>query len=93
MRRRRILRKKLTLAAEKFRLHLHAWFHDHNVGNMGIRSLVSHEISRETSQTEICSVNASALLNGGPVCLVYGFIFCFLGSLATAASLAEMVSM
>lgn len=31
--------------------------------------------------------------NGGSVTLVYGFIFCFFGSLATAASLAEMVSM
>lgn len=33
------------------------------------------------------------MINGGAVTLVYGFIFCFFGSLATAASLAELVSM
>jgi choline transport protein len=33
------------------------------------------------------------MINGGPVTLVYGFIVCFIGSLATAASLAELVSM
>lgn len=33
------------------------------------------------------------MVNGGAVTLVYGFIFCFFGSLATAASLAELVSM
>jgi choline transport protein len=33
------------------------------------------------------------LVNGGPVSLVYGFILCFLGTLATAASLGELASM
>ena len=33
------------------------------------------------------------MIDGGPVTLVYGFIFCWLGALVTAASLAEMVSM
>lgn len=33
------------------------------------------------------------LVNGGPSTLVYGLIFSFFGSLATAASLAEMASM
>lgn len=37
--------------------------------------------------------NNTAMLNGGPVTLIYGFIFCWLGALATAASLAEMASM
>jgi choline transport protein len=32
------------------------------------------------------------LLNGGPVALVYGFILCFFGSLATSASIAELAS-
>ena len=33
------------------------------------------------------------MYNGGPVTLIYGFIFCWIGALATAASLAEMASM
>lgn len=32
-------------------------------------------------------------MNGGPVSLIYGFILCFLGTLATAASLGELASM
>lgn len=34
-----------------------------------------------------------AFINGGPVTMIYGFIFSFLGALATCASLAEMASM
>lgn len=37
--------------------------------------------------------NAPAMLNGGPVTLVYGFIYAAFGALATAASLGEMASM
>ena len=37
--------------------------------------------------------NVTAMLNGGPVTLVYGFIYAVLGALSTAASLAEMASM
>lgn len=33
------------------------------------------------------------MLLGGPVTLVYGFLFCWFGALVTAASLAEMASM
>jgi amino acid permease len=33
------------------------------------------------------------LLNGGPVALVYGFILCFLGTLSTSTSIAELSSM
>ena len=33
------------------------------------------------------------MFNGGPVTLIYGFIFCWIGALTTAASLAEMASM
>lgn len=36
--------------------------------------------------------NAIALGNGGGPTLIYGFVLCFLGALATAASLAEMAS-
>ena len=38
-------------------------------------------------------VNAPALLEAGPVGLFYGFIFGFFGTLATASSLAELISM
>ena len=33
------------------------------------------------------------LYNGGPVALIYGFFFCFIGTLCTCASLAEYASM
>lgn len=33
------------------------------------------------------------MYNGGPVTLIYGFVFCWIGALTTAASLAEMASM
>ena len=33
------------------------------------------------------------MYNGGPVTLIYGFIFCWFSALTTAASLAEMASM
>ncbi|ERF74098.1 hypothetical protein EPUS_06367 [Endocarpon pusillum Z07020] len=33
------------------------------------------------------------LNNGGPVSLIYGFVLCFCGTLATAASLGELASM
>lgn len=37
--------------------------------------------------------NNMAMYNGGPVTLIYGFIFYWIGALTTAASLAEMASM
>lgn len=46
-----------------------------------------------TTTKQQISANSTALINGGPVTLVYSFIICAFGSLATAASLAEMVSM
>lgn len=33
------------------------------------------------------------MADGGSATLVYGFIFCWIGALVTAASLAEMASM
>lgn len=38
-------------------------------------------------------VFVTVLTNGGPVALVYGFIFCFIGTMATCVSLAEYASM
>ena len=39
------------------------------------------------------SANLTAMIDGGPVTLVYGFLFCWFGALVTASSLAEMASM
>ena len=36
--------------------------------------------------------NATAMLNGGPPTLFWGFVFAFCGALTTAASLAELAS-
>ncbi|KAH1509901.1 hypothetical protein KXX06_006964 [Aspergillus fumigatus] len=41
----------------------------------------------------LSSTMVSALVSGGPVSLVYGFILALIGALATAASLGEMASM
>ncbi|KAF9888271.1 hypothetical protein FE257_008841 [Aspergillus nanangensis] len=41
----------------------------------------------------LSSTMVSGLVNGGPVSLVYGFLLAACGSMATAASLAEMASM
>ncbi|PPJ60911.1 hypothetical protein CBER1_06226 [Cercospora berteroae] len=41
----------------------------------------------------LATVVASALNNGGPPCLFYNYIISFLGTLALAASMAEMASM
>lgn len=38
-------------------------------------------------------VFVSVLTNGGAIALIYGFIFCFIGTLATCLSLAEFASM
>ncbi|KAI0095426.1 putative amino acid permease [Hypoxylon sp. NC0597] len=56
--------------------------------NFGFTSMLSF------STTVLVSWQAFAvLINGGPSTLVYGLIFSFFGSLATAAALAEMASM
>jgi hypothetical protein len=47
--------------------------------------------SFEADQMNSC--NAIAMADGGSATLVYGYIFCWIGALVTAASLAEMASM
>ncbi|PWY64570.1 GABA permease [Aspergillus eucalypticola CBS 122712] len=41
----------------------------------------------------LSSTMSSGLVSGGPVSLIYGFLLAIVGSMATAASLGEMVSM
>ena len=40
----------------------------------------------------VASVFTYGLSNGGPAGLVYGYIFCFIGTLAVVASLAELMA-
>lgn len=56
---------------------------------------MSVNISTDECQTadQWYSANPAAMTDGGPATLVYGFIFCWIGALLTAASLAEMASM
>ncbi|PSS20430.1 hypothetical protein M430DRAFT_34710 [Amorphotheca resinae ATCC 22711] len=61
--------------------------------NFGFISMLGFTTTMMCSWEAVFFSNSTAMSNGGSVTLVYGFIFCFFGSLATAASLAEMVSM
>ncbi|KAL9628228.1 MAG: hypothetical protein Q9164_007354, partial [Protoblastenia rupestris] len=59
----------------------------------GFWSMLGFAVVNLSTWSAILYVNSYALVNGGPVGLLYGFIFCFAGSMATCASLAELVSM
>ncbi|MCJ1389919.1 hypothetical protein MMC18_002776 [Xylographa bjoerkii] len=61
--------------------------------NFGFWSTLGFTATLMATWEAVFFSNNTALVNGGPPTLVYGFIFCFFGSLATASSLAEMVSM
>ncbi|MCJ1299474.1 hypothetical protein MMC08_002266 [Hypocenomyce scalaris] len=61
--------------------------------NFGFMSMLGFTTTMMCTWEAVFFSNSTAMVNGGAVTLVYGFIFCFFGSLATAASLAEMVSM
>ncbi|KAI0019842.1 putative amino acid permease [Xylariomycetidae sp. FL0641] len=60
--------------------------------NFGFTSMLSFSTTVLVSWEAFAVTFQGGLINGGPSTLVYGFIFSFLGSLATAASLAEMAS-
>ena len=86
----------LTLGTEELWLHLHAQLFHHR--SCLLASLCSVRLSLGESRNEILLTRPirtfqGGLVNGGPSTLVYGLILSFLGSLATAASLAEMASM
>jgi len=61
--------------------------------NFGFWTILGLTASMMCTWEAVFFANATAMLNGGPVTLVYGFIYAFLGALATASSLAEMASM
>lgn len=60
--------------------------------NFGFWTLLGLTASMMCTWEAVFFANATAMFNGGPATLVYGFIYAALGALATAASLAEMAS-
>lgn len=60
--------------------------------HFGFWTLLGLTASMMCTWEAIFFANATAMLNGGPPTLIYGFIVAVIGSLATAASLAEMAS-
>ncbi|RMD40943.1 hypothetical protein DV735_g4217, partial [Chaetothyriales sp. CBS 134920] len=61
--------------------------------NFGFISMVGFSSTLMATWEPLAALLQGGLLNGGPTSLVYGFLLCFIGTLATAASLGELVSM
>ncbi|KAJ6021942.1 Amino acid/polyamine transporter I [Penicillium herquei] len=61
--------------------------------NFGFLSMLGFTTTMMCTWEAVLFANATAMVDGGPATLVYGFIFCWIGALVTAASLAEMASM
>lgn len=61
--------------------------------SFGFVSMVGFSSTLMATWEPLAALLQGGLANGGPVSLVYGFLLCFAGTLATCASLAEMASM
>ncbi|KAE9377008.1 amino acid transporter [Stipitochalara longipes BDJ] len=61
--------------------------------NFGFLSIAGFVCSLLSTWECMFAVFTYGFSNGGPAGLVYGYIFCWIGTLATVASLAEMASM
>ncbi|KAK6594026.1 amino acid permease [Botrytis cinerea] len=61
--------------------------------NFGFLSIAGFVCSLLSTWEGMFAVFLYGFQNGGPAGLVYGYIFCFFGTLCTVASLAEMSSM
>jgi amino acid transporter len=61
--------------------------------NFGFVSMVGFTTTMMATWEAVCFGLAGGLLNGGPVALTYGFILCFVGTLFTCCSIAELASM
>ncbi|KAM3074140.1 hypothetical protein ACMFMF_006162 [Clarireedia jacksonii] len=61
--------------------------------NFGFLSIAGFVCSLLSTWEGMFAVFLYGFQNGGPAGLVYGYIFCWIGTLATVASLAEMASM
>lgn len=84
--------------AAKLWLHVDGGLLDNVDGELVVsRNSLIHSAEQDGSGQAtwepLAALLQGGLLNGGPVSLVYGFLFCFIGTLATAASLGELASM
>ncbi|KAF8867268.1 amino acid transporter-like protein [Acephala macrosclerotiorum] len=61
--------------------------------NFGFLSIAGFVCSLLSTWEGMFAVFLFGFQNGGPAGLVYGYIFCWIGTMATVASLAEMASM
>ncbi|TVY18172.1 Choline transport protein [Lachnellula arida] len=61
--------------------------------NFGFLSIAGFVCSLLSTWEGIFAVFLLGFQNGGPAGLIYGYIFCFIGTLMVVASLAEMASM
>lgn len=61
--------------------------------NFGFMTMLGFSCTLMITWEGLFSVFVYGLTDGGPAGLVYGYLFCWLGYFAVAASLAEMVSM
>ncbi|KAJ9298651.1 hypothetical protein DTO271G3_3618 [Paecilomyces variotii] len=59
----------------------------------GFMSMLGFSTTLMATWEPLAALLQGGLVNGGPVSLVYGYILCFFGTLATAASLGELASM
>lgn len=60
--------------------------------NFGFWTILGLTASMMCTWEAVFFANLTAMVNGGPPTLIYGFMYAFLGALSTAASLAEMAS-
>lgn len=61
--------------------------------NFSFLSMLGFTTTMMCTWEAVLFCNAIAMADGGSATLLYGFIFCWIGALVTAASLAEMASM
>ena len=60
--------------------------------NFGFMSMLGFTTTMMCTWEAVFFSSFTGLLNGGPPTLIYGFLFCWMGTFAVAASLAEMAS-
>ncbi|RAL07831.1 amino acid transporter [Aspergillus homomorphus CBS 101889] len=61
--------------------------------NFGFLSMLGFTTTMMCTWEAVLFANPTAMLDGGPATLVYGYLFCWFGALVTAMSLAELASM
>ncbi|KAI9660384.1 MAG: hypothetical protein M1821_009734 [Bathelium mastoideum] len=61
--------------------------------NFSLVSLVAFATTLQAAWVSVAATFQNGMVSGGPVNLFYGLIFCWIGSMAIAASLAELTSM